>query len=101
MKPQNTDKATARPWEAKPWTYHTETYIMHNKQPIAETSGLGNDVDLCEANAALIVKAVNEHAEHAALKSFVESIAKMDADYADKAVLESMVSTAKQLTQAT
>ena len=71
---------------------------MHNNQPIAETSGLGNDVDLCEANAALIVKAVNEHA---ALKSFVESIAKMDADYADKAVLESMVATAKQLTQAT
>ena len=35
---------------------------MHNNQPIAETSGLGNDVDLCEANAALIVKAVNEHA---------------------------------------
>ena len=62
MKPQNTDKVTARPWEAKPWTCHAETCIMHNNQPIAETSGLGNDVDLCEANAALIVKAVNEHA---------------------------------------
>ena len=61
MKPQNTDKVTARPWEAKPWTCHAETCIMHNNQPIAETSGLGNDVDLCEANAALIVKAVNEH----------------------------------------
>lgn len=46
----------------------------------------------------ILYAAVNEHA---ALKSFVESIAKMDADYADKAVLESMVATAKQLTQAT
>lgn len=100
-KTNQTDKATARPWTLhKRGNVHIQLNVLGmNGEWIIDAKTVNKNcqpTDTEFANAELIVQAVNEHA---ALKSFVESIAKMDIDFADKAVLESLVSTAKNLSK--
>lgn len=71
MKPQQADKATARPWKFIPrrkesdgrgicTTNHSAEVLNCHGTQIITTTGISES--LWEANAALIVQAVNEHA---------------------------------------
>lgn len=53
----NEPKHTPGPWAATQWKCHAPTAIRANGITIAETSGFGESIDLCIANARLIAAA--------------------------------------------